>query len=151
MDPKIIQGNLFTDDRGTIRFINDFDPYMCGVRRVYHVKDHQVNYVRAFHGHLCESKYVYVGKGSALIVIAKLIEDEVFPSGYRLSNEVNKFVLSDTSPKVLFIPSGYANGFKSLEQGTIITFYSTSTLEESKGDDYRFDYETLNVWKEDYR
>jgi dTDP-4-dehydrorhamnose 3,5-epimerase len=150
MEPKTIQGNLFTDDRGTIRFINDFDPYTSGIRRIYHVQDHQVNYIRAFHGHLRENKYVYVAKGTALIAAAKLEYDENI-KGYCLSQTANKFVLSDTTPKILFIPKGYANGFKTLEQGTIITFYSTSTLEESKGDDIRFDYNTLDIWKEDYR
>jgi len=51
----------------------------------------------------------------------------------------------------LCVPPGYANGFKTLEDNTIIMFYSTSTLEESKGDDYRFDWDKWDIWQEDYR
>ena len=51
------------------------------------------------------------------------------------TTKVFKTVLSSNNPKVLFIPSGYANGFKSLEADTIVQFFSTSTLEESTGDD----------------
>jgi len=38
-----------------------------------------------------------------------------------------------------------------LENNTIVMFFSTSTLEESKGDDIRFPYDEWNIWQEDYR
>ena len=43
------------------------------------------------------------------------------------------------------------NTFKNLEENTKIIFYSTSTLEESMGDDIRFEYDKWDIWKEDYR
>jgi hypothetical protein len=39
----------------------------------------------------------------------------------------------------------------SLRENTKIIFYSTSTLEESMGDDIRFKYDQWNIWEEDYR
>jgi dTDP-4-dehydrorhamnose 3,5-epimerase len=67
------------------------------------------------------------------------------------TEEVSKFVLSSQTPKVLWIPPGYFNGFKSLEENTKIIFFSTSTLEESLGDDIREDHDKWNIWNEDYR
>lgn len=133
-----IQGDLFADDRGYLRFVNDFN--FKDVKRFYQVENHAKNFIRAWHGHKKEGKYVYVSKGSALIGAVNMETDEIF-----------KTTLSSQSPVVLFIPPGYANGFKTLEEGTIVMFFSTSTLEESKGDDIRFDYDKWNIWEENYR
>ena len=61
------------------------------------------------------------------------------------------FVISAKSPKILYIPPNYANGFMNLEDNTIIQFFSTSTLDESLGDDIRFEYNKWDIWKEDFR
>ena len=105
--PHILQGGVAVDDRGSVRFVNDFD--FKDVKRFYQVQNHRQGFIRAWHGHQHEAKYVYVASGSALIGAANM-ETQV----------VEKFVLSSQSPKVLFIPAGYANGFKTLEENTII-------------------------------
>ena len=87
-----------------------------------------------------EGKYVYVSSGSALIGVVNME-----------SNEISKFVLSSKSPKILWIPAGNYNGFKSLEENTSILFFSTTTLDESLGDDIRKDFDEWNIWDEDYR
>ena len=68
-----------------------------------------------------------------------------------VTNEISKYVLSSKSPKILWIPPGNFNGFKSLEENTSILFFSTTTLDESLGDDIRKDFDEWNIWKEDYR
>ena len=140
MNSKIekINGGLFADDRGYLRFVNDFD--FSGVKRFYQVENHAKNYIRAWHGHKKEGKYVYVSRGSALIGAVNMENEKVF-----------KTTLTSQSPSILFIPPGYANGFKTLEEGTILMFFSTSTLEESADDDIRFDYDKWNIWEENYR
>jgi len=146
MELKLINGGVATDDRGSVRFVNEFN--FEGVKRFYQVQNHRSGFIRAWHGHHKESKYVYVAKGSALIgavPIDMMINQAVDQS------KVFKAVLSSNNPKVVFIPSGYANGFKSLEEDTIVQFFSTSTLEESMGDDIRFEYRLVNIWEEDYR
>jgi dTDP-4-dehydrorhamnose 3,5-epimerase len=62
--------------------------------------------------------------------------------------KVERFVLSARKPSLLFVPPGYANGFKPLEEGTIMVFFSTASVEESKDDDYRFpyDYWGASIW-----
>ena len=137
-NPHLIQGGVAVDDRGSVRFVNDFN--FNSVKRFYQVQNHRQGFIRAWHGHQHEAKYVYVVQGSALIGAVNM-ETQV----------VNKFVLSAQSPKVLFIPSGYANGFKTLEENTIILFFSTSDLKDSLNDDIRFPYDKWNIWEEDYR
>jgi dTDP-4-dehydrorhamnose 3,5-epimerase len=138
MSFKNFKGAVFSDDRGFLRFVNDFD--FSDVKRFYQVENHKKGFIRAWHGHEKEGKYVYVPKGTALVGAVDM-----------KSETVNKFVLSSQSPSVLYIPPGYANGFKNLEDETIIMFFSTSTLEESKGDDIRFEWDKWNIWEDDYR
>ncbi len=63
MSSKLIPGNVFADDRGFLRFINDFN--FENVKRFYQVENHRQGFIRAWHGHKKEAKYVYVSKGSA--------------------------------------------------------------------------------------
>jgi len=142
-DVRLIPGGVAVDDRGCLTFANDFNFY--GVKRFYQVQNFSTSTIRAFHGHLKEAKYVYVAKGSAIVAAVEL-DDVKSPSK---NKKVNRFILSDKKPQVLFIPPKYANGFRPLEEDTRILFFSTSSLEESKGDDYRFpvDYWGKEVWE----
>ena len=135
---KKTNGGLFADDRGFLRFVNDFD--FSNVKRFYQVENHRKGFIRAWHGHQKEGKFVYVTNGSALIGVVNMETEEV-----------SKFVLSSKSPKVLWIPPGNYNGFKSLEENTKIMFFSTTTLEESLGDDIRQEYNKWDIWQENYR
>jgi len=135
---KTLNGGLSVDDRGSVRFVNDFN--FEGVKRFYQVENHKNGFIRAWHGHKKEGKYVYVVSGSALIGVVNMETEEV-----------SKFVLSDKSPKILWIPPGNYNGFKSLEENTKILFFSTSTLEESLNDDIREEHNKWNIWEENYR
>lgn len=139
---QLISGGLAVDDRGSLRFVNDFDPFEYGVRRFYQVENNEACTVRAWHGHKKEGKFVYVVKGSAIIAAAKIVTDK--PEGPISEFQFNEqakslktFTLSAAKPQILFIPPGFYNGFRTLEKGTILQFFSTSTLEESKGDDIR--------------
>jgi dTDP-4-dehydrorhamnose 3,5-epimerase len=134
----MINGGIAVDDRGLLRFVNEFD--FKGVKRFYQVENHRQGFIRAWHGHKIEGKYVYVTSGSALIGVVNMD-----------TNEVTKYVLSARQPKVLYIPPNHYNGFKNLEDNTSIIFFSTTTLEESKGDDIRKPFDEWNIWDEDFR
>lgn len=138
MTSKILNGAVFADDRGFVRFVNEFN--FSGVKRFYQVENHRKGFIRAWHGHYKEGKYVYVVKGTALVGAVNL-----------QTENITKNVLSSQSPKILYIPPGYANGFKTLEENTILMFFSTSTLLDSQGDDYRYPWDKWNIWREDYR
>lgn len=133
-------GDLAVDDRGEVGFVNDFD--FAGVRRFYTVSNHRRGFVRAWHGHRKEAKYVTVVQGAAVIAAVQ-IDDWDRPSP---ELPVSRYVLAAARPRVLFIPAGYANGFMSLTDDTKLMFFSTSTLAESHGDDIRFDARHWNPW-----
>lgn len=140
MEPRLIKGGLAVDDRGQVSFVNDFD--FEGVKRFYAVENHTRGFIRAWHAHRKEAKYVMVVKGAALIGAVE-IDDWDNPSK---DAQVQRHVLNEASPAVLFIPAGYANGFMSLTADTKILFFSTSSLEDSRGDDIRYDAHHWDPW-----
>jgi len=143
--PHLLEGGLSIDDRGSVAFVNSFD--FEGVRRCYIVSNHASGFVRAWHAHRREAKYVMVLTGAA-VVAAVRIDDWVLPARDAM---VHRFVLSAEKPAVLVIPPGHANGFMSLTEGTRLAFFSTSTVDESREDDVRFDAHYWDVWKVEER
>jgi dTDP-4-dehydrorhamnose 3,5-epimerase len=136
-----MSGGLAVDDRGEVAFVNDFD--FAEVKRFYLVSNHRQGFVRAWHAHRNESKYVTVVSGAALVG-AVMINNWEAPD---TQSTVDRFVLSASKPSVLFIPKGYANGFMSLTSDAKLMFFSTSTLEESRNDDVRYDARYWDIWR----
>ena len=133
--PSLIEGGVFCDDRGYISFVNDFD--FKDVKRFYVLQDHEVGFVRAWHGHLKESEYVFVVSGSVMVGTVRIDSSE----------EPTKHFLTGRKPAILHIPPGFANGTMTLEPNTIVLFLSTSMLGASEGDEVRFDYDKWNIWE----
>jgi dTDP-4-dehydrorhamnose 3,5-epimerase-like enzyme len=138
--PILIKGDLAVDDRGEVGFVNDFD--FADVKRFYTVKNHRRGFVRAWHAHRHEAKYVTVLDGAALVGAVK-IDNWEKPT---TDAPVARYVLSAKRPAVLYIPAGYANGFMSMADDARLIFYSTATLVESRDDDVRYDARFWDIW-----
>lgn len=140
---RIIHGNSIIDRRGKLSFVNNFS--FKEVKRFYQVENSSLRIPRAFHGHMKEAKYVYVSSGS-IILAAVSLDNPASPSK---NSPMHRMILSGKQPTVVYIPPGYANGFRALEKRTAVLFFSTASLEESLADDYRypFDYWGQDVWK----
>jgi dTDP-4-dehydrorhamnose 3,5-epimerase len=135
-----IEGMVSVDDRGELGFCNDFD--MKPVRRLYVVSNHKPKFIRAWHAHKKETKFVSVVAGAALVASVKI---DNWKSPDR-NAKIYRYALSDKRPGILVIPRGYANGFMTLKRGTKIMIFSDRTLKESKADDYRYDAYYWNPW-----
>jgi dTDP-4-dehydrorhamnose 3,5-epimerase len=135
--PVLIEGGQFSDERGSLRFVNSFD--FKDLKRFYIIEQPK-NFVRAWQGHKIENKYFYVISGSFLICGVK-IDDWENPSS---DLKVHEYHLSEKESQIFMIPGGYANGFKALEDNSNLLVFSNLSLEESKQDDYRFD---KSMWK----
>jgi dTDP-4-dehydrorhamnose 3,5-epimerase len=138
---QLISGGLAVDDRGSLSFINDFD--LSAFARFYVVRNHSKGFIRAWHGHKNEAKGVMAIQGSALVGGVR-VDDWASPSS---DLPIERFVLNSSKPSVLIIPPGYANGFMSLSDDLVLMFFSSSTLEQSAGDDIRFPSRTWDAWK----
>ena len=138
---SFIAGGISVDDRGSVTFCNEFD--MTGIRRFYKVTNHRSDFVRAWHGHEYESKYLFVSRGAAMVATVR-VEDWSHPNP---EAEVEKHVLSREQPGLLLVPGGYAHGYKTLTNDTELIVFSSSTIEDSVNDDYRFESKFWNVWE----
>jgi dTDP-4-dehydrorhamnose 3,5-epimerase-like enzyme len=136
-----MKGERFVDDRGSLSFLNGLD--LKDFRRFYIIENHAKGFVRAWHGHLKEAKAFLPLEGAFLVGAARLT-DSIKPSK---DVEVTRQVLDSGNPQALFIPKGYANGLMSLTEGAKLLVLSTSTLEESQGDDYRLPHDYWDIWK----
>ena len=140
-EPKIIQGGIYVDERGTLRFVNDF--LMHDVVRFYIIRHNNTELIRAWQAHKQERKYFYVLKGKFVVAYLKL--DKFDNPDMSLKPEYT--VLSEQESKVLAIPEGYANGLKALEPDAEIMVFSNLSVEESQKDDFRFPAEWWFDWE----
>jgi dTDP-4-dehydrorhamnose 3,5-epimerase len=139
------------DSRGVLSFVNEVN--FKDVKRVYMVENFSTDTVRAFHGHMVENKYVMVVKGSIILVTAEIHTRIVDPTQTKHLEVPTVGTVSDRDFRIVYIPAGNANGFRAIEQGTRVVFFSTSTVEESKNDDFRFPYDYFGkrIWEADNR
>ena len=79
-----IKGKTFVDDRGSLRFVNDFSFADTKIKRFYQVENHERGFIRAWHGHKIEGKYVYVVKGSAWVAAIDMEDTTVVESQKKL-------------------------------------------------------------------
>ena len=123
----------FGDDRGDFTNVA-----LENVKRSYIINNTQKGVVRAFHGHKQEGKYFYVPKGAFKFILIDMD-----------TGSWKEYTLLDSVPKVLYCPAGYYNGFVSLTDDSLLITFSTSTMDDSRNDDFRIDYDVLgkDVWK----
>lgn len=137
---ELIKGNNFTDPRGSLSFVNQFN--FNNVVRFYHIEQTNTLTVRAWQGHKIEQKYFYVAKG-AFFIATVLIDDWDHPS---INLTPDTYLLTQKEPAILSIPAGYANGIKAILAESILIVFSSLTLEESELDRYSFNPSLWLEW-----
>lgn len=134
----IISGGVSSDSRGIVRYHNSLKNFF--VKRFYIIQNNKASFFRAWHGHKKEKKIVKVINGTAIISIVK-IDNWKKPSK---KLRVISFKINSSSNFAIFIPSGYANGAKTLNSKTKLIYFSNFTLSQSIKDDYRY---PVDYWK----
>lgn len=51
--------------------------------------------------------------------------------------KVVEYILSSKTPQILFIPNGYVNGFRALEEGSKLMIFSDYKSNELNNDNFR--------------
>lgn len=127
--PKMIPGTTFVDDRGIMIFNNDVP--LDGTKRSYIITGDK-GMIRAWHGHKLETKIIQCLSGRVRICTINM---QLNPT-----DERNTYYLIPNG-NTLVIPSGYYNGIQFLSDNSSIIVYSNTTLEGSKNDDYRLEWD----------
>lgn len=127
---QLIEGDIFRDQRGELRFLNAFD--MLRVKRMYCITT-GAGVVRAWQGHRLETKWFHAVRGSFLVKTVSIDNQD----------QMEQITLSDERMQVLEIPPGLYNGFEALLPGSMLMVFSDLTLEDSRADDFRMDLASL--------
>ncbi|WP_299125641.1 WxcM-like domain-containing protein [uncultured Tenacibaculum sp.] len=138
--PKLIKGGNFSDERGKLDFVNDFD--LSPIKRMYFTTHYNTNVVRAWQGHITESRWFFCVKGSFTVKLVQ-IDDWETPSD---TLKVHEFELSENNPQVLYIPNGYVNGFQALEDNSKLMIMANYGLNEIEDDQVRFNNTKWTTW-----
>ncbi|MBO0592811.1 hypothetical protein I2486_15510 [Cellulophaga sp. E16_2] len=127
-----IQGATHTDERGKLVFFNDFS--MERIKRFYEINPSNTNHIRAWQGHLKETKWFYCCEGAFVLYLIALDENGTL----RPDLKVEHFILNSDIPFVLEVPGGFASGFKAIKDHSKLTVYSDVSVAASIADDFRF-------------
>lgn len=140
--PRILEGGSHTDERGTLRFVNDFD--MSSVKRMYTTTNADTTVVRAWMAHKIESRWLKCSSGVFDVQLI-YVEDWDIPLA---SEQRLIYKLKADTPQVLLIPPGYAIGFKASEKNSSMLIFSDYSMGEID-DNYKFSLENFKDWQYD--
>lgn len=142
-DVKVIEGEIFRDQRGQISSLNAFR--FPGVERFYFIHHPDTSVIRGWHGHQHEKKWFYCVKGAFTVGLVE-IDDWENPSP---DLKVQKYHLTEQESRIICVPEGYANCIKASVPGSILLVFSGKTLPEAYSDSWRYDSKLWITWGED--
>lgn len=129
-DIKTIQGGIATDDRGHIRFVNDFD--MTVVKRFYIIKNKDTELVRGWRAHKIEQRWFYVLSGSFKLS-SVLIDNWENPNP---NLKVENQALHAEDRKVINVPAGFGTAFQALEADSELLVFADYPISHAPLDDH---------------
>jgi len=138
-DILTIKGGIASDQRGQIRFVNDFD--MALVKRFYIIKNLDTELVRGWRAHRIEQRWFYVLSGAFSVEIVK-IDNWENPDPDLL---IERRELKSDDMQVLNVPAGYGTAFKALEADSELLVYADFPISHAVQDDYTW---PLNYFRE---
>ena len=142
-DVKVIDGEIFRDQRGQISSLNAFR--FPGVERFYFIHHPDTSVIRGWHGHQHEKKWFYCVKGAFTIGLVG-IDDWKNPSP---DLKAQKYHLTEEESRIICVPEGYANCIKASVPGSVLLVFSGKTLPEAYSDSWRYDSKLWITWSED--
>lgn len=125
-----ISGGITKDNRGQIRFVNDFD--MTLVKRFYMIKNVNTQFMRGWRAHKIEQRWFYVLSGEFELNQVK-IDNWESPSR---DLPVERKILKVDDYQLIHIPVGYGIALRALEEGSELLVFADYGIEHAPQDDY---------------
>ena len=134
MEPSIILGESYSDNRGVLLHNNFFDA--SEIKRLYTIENKDIAFIRAWQGHRIEQRWFSVMVGSFEIRLIA-IDDWDNPS-----KELKPicFIINAKRMDVLHVPPGYVTSIRALTKKAKLLLMADFRFSELK-DEYRFDLE----------
>lgn len=131
MEPTLISGNCHQDQRGQLFYNNDIDT-TC-IKRMYIIKNHSDDFVRAWQGHKVEQRWFSDIQGRFIIQLIAI--DNWGKPTQNLSRL--EYILESATLDVLHIPAGHVSSMQALEEKSKLLGMSDYHLGESN-DEFRY-------------
>lgn len=131
MKPSFNKGSYYHDERGSVRFNNEFDA--AAIKRIYIIENKNINSERAWQGHKIEQRWFSVVQGKFLI---KLIEIDNWEHPSKNLKTID-FEINSDCLDILHIPAGYITNIKAIEENSKLLVMADYNFGEIN-DEYRF-------------
>ncbi len=138
MEPKLINGNCHSDQRGTLLYNNDFDVSL--IKRIYIIENESLQFIRGWQGHQIEQRWFSVVSGKFKIQLIK-IDNWEKPS---VNLEAFTYLIDSEKLNVLHVPKGYVSSIQSLDLNSKLLVMADYLLGEIK-DEYRYDIDYFKI------
>lgn len=132
MEPKIIDGSVFSDSRGQLFYNNNF--ISSAVQRFYIIQNINCEFKRGWQGHQIEQRWFSAVNGSFKI---QLIKIDHWENPTRNLKPII-FILESKNLDVLHMPPGFVSCIQSMEEESkllVMADYLVGAID----DDFRFD------------
>lgn len=138
MEPKIVEGNCHSDERGFLFYNNNFDA--TAAKRIYIIKNKTTEFIRGWQGHQIEQRWFSTISGVFKIDLIKIDNWE------NPSKDLKKhsFIIDSNKLNVIHVPSGYVSCIQSLEIDSKLLVMADYLLGEIK-DEFRFDIDYFKL------
>lgn len=136
---KIIKGEVFSDNRGSINSLNNFT--YDGVRRSYFITHPDTETVRGWNAHWKERKWFCCLKGEFKLALVKLDSWDNPSEG--LSPEV--YTLNSSEMQLVAVPGGYASAMQATVPDSVLMVLSDTPFPPESEDSQKF---PLTLWSE---
>jgi len=140
MNPILLKGNCHTDERGNLKYKNNFDT--SEVKRTYIIENKSTVFKRGWQGHKVEQRWFSALSGSFQIQLIK-VDDWEHPS-----TTLNPFVfqLESKTLDVLHIPAGYISCIQATEENSKLLVMADYLLGQIS-DEFRYALDQFNCTK----
>lgn len=129
---NFINGGRASDNRGSIRFVNEFD--MTPVKRFYIIKNADTELIRGWRAHKLEQRWFYVLSGAFSIDFVKIDNWDAPSTDLPIQREM----LEASEGRVVHIPTGYGTAVKALEANSELLVFADFGIEHAKEDDHTY-------------
>jgi len=138
---KVLPLKVNLDSRGYLfEIIHNYDMPKFG--QIYVVGNPTKGTIRTFHKHKILWDYFCIIKGSAKFIF---VDDRKDSPSFQQQETV---VLSEKSPKLIFVPPGVYHGLMSLEDNTVMVSVATEVYNKEKPDEVRIPPDSFgNLWE----
>jgi len=131
-EPELIKGNIFSDSRGKLFHVNNFD--LSPIKRMYIIENINISYHRGWKGHSIEKRWFYCQMGEIEIHVVSI---DCFKTK---KPKIDIFNLNEEKLNVLFVPNGYATIIKQKVNNSRLVAMSDYLIGESNDENLRWDH-----------